>query len=130
MLSSHLSGPVQVPVRPTNVIDGRAALSVRAVQAVAIEEHQVRHGRAIERFVHAKKVLDRCSGAAFRLWVQTAHTNDAWYNVSVAADGPLARRLLRRLRLSSRLGGGPLGGRPLALPARWLRHRSGSFAGL
>jgi hypothetical protein len=40
MLSSQLSGPVQVPVRPTNVIDGRAASSVRAVQAVSIEEHQ------------------------------------------------------------------------------------------
>jgi hypothetical protein len=90
MLSSHLSGPVQVPVRPTNVIDGRAASSVRAVQAVSIEEHQVRHGCAVQRFIDAKKVLDRCPGAAFGLWIQSPDTNDPRWLIGVAGDGFLA----------------------------------------
>jgi hypothetical protein len=90
MLSSHLSGPVQVPVCPTNVIDGRAASSVRAVQAVSIEEHQVRHGRAVQRLIDAKKVLDRCPSAAFGLWIQSPDTNDPRWLISVAGDGFLA----------------------------------------
>jgi len=90
MLSSHLSGPVQVPVRPTNVIDGRAASSVRAVQAVSIEEHQVRYRCAVQRFIDAKKVLDRCPSAAFGLWIQSPDANDSWWFVSVAGDRFLA----------------------------------------
>jgi chloramphenicol 3-O-phosphotransferase len=87
MLSSHLSGPVQVPVRPTNVIDGRAASSVRAVQAVAIEEHQVRYRGAVQRLIDAKKVLDGCPGAAFGLRVQSANADNARWFVSVTAVG-------------------------------------------
>jgi len=87
MLSSHLSGPVQVPVRPTNVIDGRAASSVRAVQAVAIEEHHVRHRRAVQRLIDAKKVLDRCSSAAFRLWIQSPDADYARWLVSMPGGG-------------------------------------------
>src|SRR6476620_5404712 len=90
MLSSHLSGPVQVPVRPTNVIDGRAASSVRAVQAVAIEEHQVRHRRAVLRLIDAKKVLDRCPGAAFRLWIQSPDADYPRRFINVTGVGYLA----------------------------------------
>jgi hypothetical protein len=90
MLSSHLSGPVQVPVRPTNVIDGRAASSVRAVQAVSIEDHQVRHGCAVHRLIDAKKVLDRCPGAAFGLWIQSPDTNNPRWLIGVAGDRRLA----------------------------------------
>jgi len=58
MLSSHLSRPVQVPVRPTHVLDRRAGTPMLAVQSVPIEKDEVRAGRSIDRFVDAKKVLD------------------------------------------------------------------------
>src|SRR5436190_6203353 len=87
MLSSHLSGPVQVPVRPTNVIDGRAASSVRAVQAMAIEEHQMRHRRAVQRLIDAKKVLDGRPSAAFGLWIQSPNADYASWLVSRTGVG-------------------------------------------
>jgi hypothetical protein len=54
---------------------------------MAIEEHQVRYRCAVERLVDAKQALDRCSGAALRLWVQAADAHDARYCVSVTTGG-------------------------------------------
>jgi len=75
MLSSHLSRPVQVPVRPTHIFDRRAATTVLAVQSVPIEKDEVRAGRSIDHFVDAKKVLDRSTSAAFRAGVERSHAN-------------------------------------------------------
>jgi hypothetical protein len=75
MLSSHLSRPVQVPVRPTHIFDRRAATTVLAVQTVPIEKDEVRAGRSIDRFVDAKKVLDRGTGAAFCARVERFDAN-------------------------------------------------------
>jgi hypothetical protein len=75
MLSSHLSRPVQVPVRPAHVLDGRAATTVLAVQSVPIEEDEVCAGHAIDLLVDAKKVLDRGPCPAFRLGVERANPN-------------------------------------------------------
>jgi hypothetical protein len=43
---------------------------------VPIEKDEVRSGRSSDRFVDAKKVLDRCSGAAFRPGVERSNPND------------------------------------------------------
>jgi hypothetical protein len=75
MLSSHLSRPVQVPVRPTHIFDRRAATTVLAVQSVPIEKNEVRAGRSIDRFVDAKKVLDRRAEAAFGARIERFDAN-------------------------------------------------------
>lgn len=77
MLSSHLSRPVQVPVRPTHIFDRRAATTVLAVQSVPIEEDEVRPCDPVDEFIDAKKVLDRCPRAAFRVRVERSDTHDA-----------------------------------------------------
>ena len=46
-----------------------------AVQSVPIEKDEVRAGRSIDRFVDAKKVLDRGAEAAFRTRVERFDAN-------------------------------------------------------
>jgi len=46
-----------------------------AVQSVPIEKDEVRAGRSIDRFVDAKKVLDRSPGAAFGAGVERSDPN-------------------------------------------------------
>jgi len=79
---------------------------MRAVQSVAIEEHEVRFRRAVQCFVDAKQSLYRCPSAALGLRVQTANTDDPRCGIGVATGWRrLTRRSLRRLCLPSRLGG-------------------------
>src|SRR5262245_31532177 len=70
MLSSHLSRPVQVPICPPYILDGRAGTSVFAVQSVAVEEHQMRRRGSVDGLVHSEEVLHSRAGSASRLRVK------------------------------------------------------------
>jgi hypothetical protein len=92
MLSSHLSRPVQVSVRPANIIDCRAAAAVLTVQSVPIEEDEVCPRNAIDHLVDAKKVLDRGPCAAFRARVERSDPRNANRGVGLAgASDPRLR---------------------------------------
>jgi len=97
---------------------------------VSIEEHQVCHRCAVQRFIDAKKVLDRCPSAAFGLWIQSPDPNHPRWLIRVAGAGLLARRLLRGLRLSPRLRGSAVAGALPACLTSPFRGSTGSFARL
>ena len=89
-----------------------------AVQSVPIEKDEVRAGRSIDRFVDAKKVLDRCTDAAFRARVErfdANHPNGFALRRLASSDRPptLRRLCTARLRAFSRLGPTPGSAPPL-----------------
>jgi hypothetical protein len=57
-------------VRSAYIIDRRAGASVLAVQAMSVEEHEVRHEAPFDRFIYPEKSFHRCSDAALRLRIQ------------------------------------------------------------
>jgi hypothetical protein len=77
MLSSHLSRPVQVSVRPANIVDCRAASAVLTVQSVPIEEDEVCPRHPVDDLIDAKQVLDRGPGAPFRARVERSDPGNA-----------------------------------------------------
>jgi hypothetical protein len=91
MLSSHLSRPVQVSVRPANIIDCRAAPAVLTVQSVPIEEDEVCPRDSVDDFIDAKKVLDGCPGAAFGSRVQRSDAGHANGRLGAHPAAPLRR---------------------------------------
>ena len=133
MLSSHLSRPVQVSVRPAYIIDRRAAPAVLTVQSVPIEEDEVRPGNSVDHFVDAKKVLDRSSCAAFRARVERSDAGNAHRCITRAvASAPLggssrcglAAATLCCLRRLRRLGKRPRPHTDLCLRSRTRRRTS------
>ena len=64
-------------MRSAYIIDRRAGSSVLAVQAMSVEEHEVRHETPFDRFINPEKSFHRCSGAALRLGVQDTNTDRA-----------------------------------------------------
>ena len=89
-----------------------------AVQSVPIEKDEVRAGRSFDRFVDAKKVLDRGTGAAFCAGVERSdanHPNGFALRGLASPNGPsaLGRPCTARLCLLSRLGPTPASVPPL-----------------
>src|SRR5688572_2015711 len=123
MLSSHLSRPVQVPVRSAYIIDRRATPSVLAVQTVPVEEHEVRGQSPFGGLVDAKEALDRRAGSDLRARVELSdpHRSRGRVDRSSCADS------LRRRTANRRLAGGLAPTRLRLLLPRVLPGRGAGF---
>jgi hypothetical protein len=64
-------------VRSAYIIDRRAGSSVLAVQAMPVEEYEVRHETPFDCFIYPEKSFHRCSGAALCLRVQGPNADRA-----------------------------------------------------
>jgi hypothetical protein len=85
---------------------------------VPVEKDEVRAGRSTDRFVDAKEVLDRCTGAAFGAWVErfdANHPNGFALRGLASHNGPPALRqpCTARLGVLARLGPIPRSAPPL-----------------